>query len=249
LTISFGLLAKVPELVLRIADAAPHIDATFLGEAVVLLVDTDNFRLECAVRFRSQAHQGALADLQSAGQRLVHIGFDPDRVWRDQCEYGFSRIHDPAEFLAANDNSRVEWRPQLMLSQHHRIDLTLGCGIVLQHGGDLGVRLDDPGIAKSEFFGGLRILGGLLRHAPAANKCLPPQIDALLLSVSDFGARALRLGLGEVRRRLLLGCFALPELGALRVIIEPCQQRTGLHDVALIRFNGDHPSGDLKSHL
>ena len=126
---------------------------------------------------------------------------------------------------------------------------TLGRGIVLQHGGDLGVRLDDPGIAKSDFFGGLRILGGLLRHAPAANKCLPPQIDALFLSVSDFGAPALRLGLGEVRRRLLLGCFALLELGALRVIIELCQQRTGFHDVALIRFNGDHLSGDLKSHL
>ena len=62
-----------------------------------------------------------------------------------------------------------------MLGKHDRIDLTLGRGIVLQHGGDLGVRLDDLGIAKSDFFGGLRIFGGLLRHAPAANECLPPQ--------------------------------------------------------------------------
>ena len=62
-----------------------------------------------------------------------------------------------------------------MLGKHDRIDLTLGRGIILQHGGDLGVRLDDFGIAKRDFFGGLRIFSGLLRHAPAAGKCLPPQ--------------------------------------------------------------------------
>jgi hypothetical protein len=79
-----------------------------------------------------------------------------------------------------------------------------------------------------------------LRHASAANECLPPQIDALLLLVGNFGALALGLGLGEVGCRLLLGCFALPELGALRIIVELCQQRAGFHDVTLIRLDGDH---------
>ena len=42
-----------------------------------------------------------------------------------------------------------------MLSKHDRIDLTLGRGVVLQNGGDLGVRLNDPGIAKRDVFSGL----------------------------------------------------------------------------------------------
>ena len=58
----FRLLAEIAQLVLRIADAASHIDAAFFGEAIVLLIDADDFRLEPAVRFRSQPHEGRLAD-------------------------------------------------------------------------------------------------------------------------------------------------------------------------------------------
>src|SRR5665647_2642367 len=58
----FRLLAKVSKLVLRIANPAAHIDAPLFREAIVLLIDADDFRLEQMVRVRSQAHEGGLAD-------------------------------------------------------------------------------------------------------------------------------------------------------------------------------------------
>ena len=122
-------------------------------------------------------------------------------------------------------------------------------GVVLLHGGDLGVRLDDFRVAERDFFRRLRVFGGLLRHAAAAGQRLPPRIDALLLLIGDFGALALGLGLGKVRRRLPLRGFALFDLGALRIVVEFRQQRAGLHEIALVRLDGDHLAGDLKSDL
>jgi hypothetical protein len=58
-----------------------------------------------------------------------------------------------------------------------------------------------------------------LRHGAAAGQRLPPRIDALLLLIGDFGALALGLDFGQIRRRLSLRDFALPELGALCVIV------------------------------
>ena len=136
-----------------------------------------------------------------------------------------------------------------MLRKHDRIDLALRGGIVLQHGGHLGVRLDDFGIAERDFFRRLRIFGSLLRHASAAGQGLPPRIDALFLLVGDFGALALRLGLGKVRGGLALRGFALLDLGALRIVVEFRQQRAGLHEIALVRLDGDHLSGDLESNF
>src|SRR4029077_2535502 len=211
----FGLFAKIPQLVLRVADAAAHVDTPFFGDAVVLLVDADNFRLDRAVRFGPQTYEGPLAERQTAGQCFVDVGLDPDRVRRDQREYILAGVGDAAQLLQAADHPCVERRAQFVLRQDARVDLALRAGVVLLTGRDPGIRLDDLGIAESDFFRRLRVLGGFLRNAPAAGERLAPHIDVLLLLVGDFGTRALGLGLGKVRRRLVLRRFAFLQLGAL----------------------------------
>ena len=84
---------------------------------------------------------------------------------------------------------------------------------------------------------------------PRLASALTPRVDVLLLLIGDFGARALGLGLGEIRRRLALRRFALLQLGALRLIVEFCQNCARLHEVALVRLDSDYLSGDLESDL
>src|SRR5204862_1230580 len=100
---------------------------------------------------------------------------------RDQGKYRFARACDASAFLLAVDYPRIERRAQFMLGEDDRIDLALGICIVLLDGGYPGVCLDDLRVAKSDFFGCLRIFGGLLRYASAAGERLPPRIDVFLL--------------------------------------------------------------------
>ena len=145
----------------RIASPASHIDAAFLGKAIVLLIDADDFRLEEIIHVGPQAHEGTLAHCQASGQSFIDIRSYPDGVGRDQCEHSLARVRDTAEFPAAGNNSGVERSPKFVLGKHDRVELTLGRGIFLQHGGNLGIGLDNPGIAESNFFRGLGILGSL----------------------------------------------------------------------------------------
>ena len=84
---------------------------------------------------------------------------------------------------------------------------------------------------------------------PRLGQGLPPCVDALLLLIGDFGALALRLGLGKVRGGLALGGFALLNLGTLRIVVEFRQQRASLHEIALVGLDADHLTGDLETNL
>ena len=166
---------------------------------------------------------------------------------RDQREYVLAGICDAAQFLQAADHSRVERRVQFVLRQDDRVDHALRAGIVLLDGRHPRVRLDDFRIAEGDLFGCLRILGSFLRRAPAACECLPANVDVFLLLIGDFGALTLGLGLCQVRRRLALRDLAFLQLGALCFIVEPRQDRAGLHEITLIRLDRDNFSSDLET--
>ena len=52
-----------------------------------------------------------------------------------------------------------------------------------------------------------------------------------------------------VRGGLALRGFALLDFGALRIVVEFRQQRTGLHEIALVRLDASDLAGDLETDL
>ena len=107
-----------------------------------------------------------------------------------------------------------------MLRKHHSVNLPLRGGIFLQNSCHSGVGLNDLCVAECDFLSCLRVIGGLLRHASAAHQGLAPSIHALFLLIADFGPLALGPCLRQVGGSLLLGRFALLNLGALRIFVE-----------------------------
>ena len=136
-----------------------------------------------------------------------------------------------------------------MLIDQHGIDPPLRLGVILQNlgNGDLGV--GEPEIAARDFFCGLRILCGLLRDRAAPHQGLPAGVDIFLLVVGHIGTITLRLRLQRIGRGLTDDGFAFHQFGALRVVVELCEQGAGFHKVVLIGADRPDLSGQVKPNL